>query len=78
MPTKIQLTETLDQLREAGGTKVFLREAPETWPEMLPAIEAAGYRQVKATEPPAPEGQVPPDRIILLSDAGRQASKPGG
>ncbi len=69
MPTRSQLTETIEQLREEGGNKVFLREAAETWPEMLTALKAAGYREVKATEPPAPEGVVPPDRIILLSDA---------
>lgn len=71
MPTKGQLTETVEGLREAGGTKIFLREAAETWPEMLPALEADGFHEVRASEPPAPEGQVPPDRIILLSDSGR-------
>jgi hypothetical protein len=70
MPTKAQLTETLEHLREEGGTKVFFREAPENWPELVPALEHLGFRQIGASEPAAPEGQVPPDRIVLLSDAG--------
>jgi hypothetical protein len=78
MPTKGQLTETVKQLREAGGTKVFLREATETWPEILPALEADGFHEVKASEPSAPEGQVPPDRIVILSDAGGAAAPSSG
>ncbi len=69
MPTKGQLAETLDQLGEEGGSKVFLRETPETYPELLPALEARGFREVTASEPPGPEGTIPPDRVILLSDA---------
>lgn len=69
MPTRIQLTETLEQLREAGGTKVFLRETPEAWPELTPALEHHGFHVVGANELAAPEGAFPPDRVVLFSDA---------
>jgi hypothetical protein len=69
MPTRTQLTETLERLREDGGDKVFLHQEPTTWSGLLPALEAEGFRQVKASEPEPPPGTVPLDRVILLSDA---------
>jgi hypothetical protein len=69
MPTRVQLRETVEDLRKEGGHKFFVRDALETWPELIPALEHFGFRQLGASEPPAPEGQVPPDRVILLSDA---------
>jgi hypothetical protein len=42
MPTVEQLQETIDELRDYGGTLLFLGEA---WPrEVEPALEAAGFR----------------------------------
>jgi hypothetical protein len=69
MPTKGQLRETVEDLKKEGGHRFFVREAIETWPELIPALKAYGFSEVGASEPPAPEGQVPPDRIVLLSDA---------
>jgi hypothetical protein len=69
MPTRVQLRETIEALGEAGGTKVFLRQTEETWPELIPALKRDGFRQVVATEPaPAPE-VIPVDRVVFLSDA---------
>jgi hypothetical protein len=70
MPTKVQLNETLAALREAGGHKVFLREAPDAWPELTAALEHHGFRVAAQSEPPAPPGVFPPDRVVLLTEAG--------
>jgi hypothetical protein len=70
MPTKQQLAESLDLLRDAGGTKVYLRKG-EGWPELGPALERSGFRPVVASEPSVDKKNYPPpDRIVLLSDAG--------
>lgn len=71
MPTRIQLKETIEQLRETGGTKVFFQETAGIWPEMLQAIESYGFHQVVASAPAPPKGEVAPDRVILLTDASR-------
>ncbi len=46
MPTAEQLQATIDTLRSEGGTLVFLGE--KWWPEVAPALEAAGFRQLAA------------------------------
>ncbi len=71
MPARIQLKETIAQLREADGTKVFFQEMPGVWPEIIPALKNYGYRQVAESEPPLPEGEVAPNRMVLFSDAPR-------
>ena len=53
MPTRMQLTETIEQLGEKGGTKLFFQERVGVWPGMLEAIEHFGFR-IAASEPPAP------------------------
>lgn len=68
MPTRQQLAEALSRLRQAGGTTVYLREG-EAWPEIVPALERAGFRVVAASEPPSKTDAPPPDRIVKLSDA---------
>ncbi|HXF31220.1 MAG TPA: hypothetical protein VN522_06835 [Solirubrobacterales bacterium] len=68
MPTRMQLKETIEQLRENGGTKVFFQERTEVWPEMPAAIEHFGFHEVAASEPPAPDGNLAPDRVIFFSD----------
>jgi len=44
MPTVEQLHETIDSLRAAGGTMLFLGE--EWWPEVPSALTSAGFRRV--------------------------------
>jgi hypothetical protein len=68
MPTKMQLKETIERLREEGGTKIFFQEWIAVWPEMPAAIEHFGYREVAASEPPPPKGQLATDRMILFVD----------
>lgn len=68
MPTRGQLTETLDRLRDEHGTKIFLRENGSTWPELLPALKAHGFRVTAVRKPTPEEGGVPGDRSLMLSD----------
>ncbi len=44
MPTVEQLRETIDTLRDEGGSLLFLGE--EWWAEVPPALESAGFRRV--------------------------------
>ena len=67
MPTEEQLTETIDQLVEAGGTKLFLRESDETWSNILPALLGSGWTEVVASEPPPREERSDTDRMVLLA-----------
>jgi hypothetical protein len=71
MPTRVQLKETIEQLREEGGTKIFFQERVGVWPQMPEAIENLGFRPVAESEPPAPDGAVAPDRVILFVDSRR-------
>lgn len=63
MPTKQQLRETVSRLREAGGSNVVLRES-EAWPEMIPALERAGF-QLIAREPA--NGAPPSERLVIFT-----------
>ena len=68
MPTKPQLTQTISQLRSAGGDQIVLYVGTDYWPEMLPAIEHDGFRVVAVSARPTT-----PDRYLLLTDAPRRA-----
>jgi hypothetical protein len=57
MPTRQQLRETLDRLREAGGDTVIISEL-EALPEMIPALERDNFR-ITAREPSTGAGEVP-------------------
>jgi hypothetical protein len=69
MPTRVQLKETIEQLHEEGGTKIFFQERVGVWPQMIQGIENFGFRPVAESEPPAPGGAVSPDRVILFVDS---------
>jgi hypothetical protein len=68
MPTREQLTETLENLREDHGTTLYVREG-EAWPELIPAIERRGFRPVAATEPRSTTATPPPDRLVKFTDS---------
>jgi hypothetical protein len=67
MPTKQQLEETLQRLRDAGGTTVFLRTG-ESGPELAPALERHGFRLVAASAR-LRVATFPAERILKFSDA---------
>ncbi len=54
MPAEQQLDDTVRRLREAGGSKIFVREG-EAWRGLIPELERSGFR-VEAESGPLPPG----------------------
>jgi hypothetical protein len=61
MPTKHQFNQTLSALRAAGGDEIVVHENGELWPEIIPAMERRGFRQVAANGPASST-----DRYVLF------------
>jgi hypothetical protein len=68
MPTEQQLDETVRRLHDAGGSKIFLREGEEAWPQLIPALKRKGFRQAAVGGPTA-IGSLPLERLLMFSDA---------
>jgi hypothetical protein len=68
MPTKQQLVETLQRLRDADGTTVFVRVG-DAWPEVLPALRQRGFTKVAASHPVPIIDYDVPTRVFMFSDA---------
>ncbi|HWC08787.1 MAG TPA: hypothetical protein VG458_07020, partial [Solirubrobacterales bacterium] len=68
MPAEQQLEDTVKRLREAGGSKIFVREG-EAWRRLIPELERSGFHVAAESGPLPPGIFFTGEQLVMLSDA---------